>query len=233
MMAWFHAELPSWLASYGYGAVAVLIALESLGLPVPGATVLVAASLYAGATDGLDIAGVILAAGAGALVGDNLAYWVGRTAGYGLLVRFGRYLGLTERRVKLGRHAFRRYGSWVVVLGRFVPVLRVLVTLLAGINGMGWTRFLLLNTTGVIAWAGVFGLGAYALGAQAHRLVEPVGAVALVAGVTGILGVIAFLVRQQRQLLAEADADDRALQRSSGDIHAPSGTNRSARPEGT
>ncbi len=57
--------------------MAVLMGLESLGLPVPGATVLVAASLYAGATNGLNIAGVILAAGAGAMVGDNLAYWAG------------------------------------------------------------------------------------------------------------------------------------------------------------
>jgi membrane protein DedA with SNARE-associated domain len=52
-------------------------------------------------------------------------------------VRFGRYLGLTEWRVKLGRHAFQRYGSWMVVLGRFVPVRRMLLTLLAGINGVG------------------------------------------------------------------------------------------------
>ncbi len=77
MLAWFETELPSLLATYGYGAVAVLMGLESLGLPVPGATVLVAASLYAGATNGLNIAGVILAAGAGALVGDNLVYWAG------------------------------------------------------------------------------------------------------------------------------------------------------------
>jgi membrane protein DedA with SNARE-associated domain len=186
--------------------------------------VLVAASLYAGATDGLNIAGVILAAGAGALVGDNLAYWAGRTAGYRLLVRFGRYLGLTEQRVKLGRYAFQRYGNWVVVLGRFVPVLRVLVTLLAGINGMGWTRFLLLNTTGVIAWAAVLGLGAYALGAQAHRLVRPVGAVALVVGVVGLVAAIMFLIRQQRRLLAEAEtADPDTLHEVRGSSHPPSG----------
>ena len=226
MLAWFETELPSWLATYGYGAVAVLIALESLGLPVPGATVLVAAALYAGATDGLDITGVVLAAGAGALVGDNLAYWAGRTAGYGLLVRFGRYLGLTEQRVKLGRHAFQRYGNWVVVLGRFIPVLRVLVTLLAGINGMGWARFLLLNTTGVIAWATVFGLGAYALGAQAHRLIEPIGAVALVVGVVGILGVIVFLVREQRRLLADAvTADAEPPHEVRGGNPSPNGRN--------
>jgi membrane protein DedA with SNARE-associated domain len=124
--------------------------------------------------------------------------------------------------VKLGRHAFQRYGSWMVVLGRFVPVRRMLVTLLAGLNGMGWGRFLLLNTSGVIAWAAVLGLGAYALGAQAHRLVEPVGAVALVVGTIGILGVAVFLVREQRRLLVEAEtADPDPVHEVRGGSHAP------------
>jgi membrane protein DedA with SNARE-associated domain len=232
MLAWFETELPTLLATYGYGAVAVLMGLESLGFPVPGATVLVAASLYAGVTDGLDIAGVILAAGAGVLVGDNLAYWAGRTAGYGLLVRFGPYLGLTEQRMKLGRHAFQRYGTWVVVLGRFALVLRVLVTLLAGINGMGWTRFLLFNTSGVITWTAVLRLGAFALGAQAHRLVGPVGAVALVAGATGVVAAMAFIVRRKRELLAEAEAaGPRSLHGASEEIDASGETNRPARPD--
>ncbi len=88
-MFWFQTNLHDLLSTYGYGGVALLLALESLGFPVPGATVLVAAAVYAGAAQNLDISGVIVAASVGAIVGDNLAYWIGRLAGYPLLARYG------------------------------------------------------------------------------------------------------------------------------------------------
>jgi membrane protein DedA with SNARE-associated domain len=205
MLAWFQQELPSLLSTYGYTAIAVLIFLESVGLPVPGSTVLLVAAIYAGATNSMSIAGVLVASSTGAVVGDNLAYWLGRTAGYSLTARFGHYLGLTESRVKLGRYLFRRFGGWVVVLGRFVPLMRVLVTLLAGINHMGWPRFLLLNVAGVTAWAVVFGYGAYVLGVQAHRLVGPVGLAAGALGIVGLAVGVMLLTRHERRLIAQAE----------------------------
>jgi hypothetical protein len=97
----------------------------------------------------------------GRLVGDNIGFWLGRKLGYLLVLRYGRYIGMPDARIKLGRYVFLRHGGKVVFLGRFVAYLRVLAAVLAGINHMDWGRFLLANAAGGFLWAGVFGWGAY------------------------------------------------------------------------
>src|SRR5262245_11271029 len=73
-----------------------------MGLPLPGETVLVIAAVYAGTHADISISGVIAVAATGAIVGDNIGYWLGREFGYRLLIRYGRYLGLSDARIKLG-----------------------------------------------------------------------------------------------------------------------------------
>ena len=97
--------------------VAALVALESMGLPVPGETTLIAAALYAGTTHELNIVAVVLTAAAGAIIGDNVGFWLGREFGYRLLLRYGARLGLTERKIKLGQYLFLRHGGKVVFWG--------------------------------------------------------------------------------------------------------------------
>lgn len=134
-MNWlFDGNLAQLIAHYGYWAVAVVIALESLGLPVPGEATLIAAALYAGSTHRLNIVLVILAAFAGAVLGDTIGFWIGCEVGFRLVIRYGRHLQVTERRIKLGRYLFWRHGGKVVFFGRFVPVLRALAAFLAGVN---------------------------------------------------------------------------------------------------
>jgi membrane protein DedA with SNARE-associated domain len=82
------------LSTYGYGVIALVVALESAGLPLPGETVLVSAAAYAGTTHDLAIAPVIAAAACGAIIGDNIGFWVGREAGPPLLAKIGPYIGL-------------------------------------------------------------------------------------------------------------------------------------------
>lgn len=92
------------LLAYGYWAVLVIVGLGSLGVPMPGETTLVAAAVYAGASHRLPIVLVVLAAIAGAILGDNIGYAIGHWGGYRLLVRYGRYIRLHEARVKLARY---------------------------------------------------------------------------------------------------------------------------------
>jgi len=87
--------LHHFLADYGYWALALLIGLESMGIPLPGETVLVIASAHAGDRGG-NIGAIIAAAVAGAVVGDNIGYVLGRELGFRFLLRFGRYLGLSD-----------------------------------------------------------------------------------------------------------------------------------------
>ncbi len=86
-----------------------------------------------------------MAATAGAVIGDNIGYFVGRQLGFPLLLRFGRYLGFTDARIKLGQYLFMRQGAKVVFFGRFVALLRCLAAVLAGVNLLPWSRFLVAN----------------------------------------------------------------------------------------
>lgn len=194
------------VGAYGYGAVALAVGIESVGFPFPGETVLLAAALYAGSTHHLNIVFVVAAAVFGAIMGDNLGFWLGRLFGFQLLVRFGGYVRITPPRIKLGQYLFGRYGGLVVFFGRFVAVLRALAAFLAGANQMTWPRFLVFNGAGAILWAGLYGFGAFALGRNMHRIAGPIGlAIGLV--LLALLGIgLVFLRRHEARLQERAEA---------------------------
>lgn len=200
-----HGDLPNLLSTYGYWAVALMVGLESMGIPIPGETTVVAASILAGTTHELNISLVIAAAAAGAIIGDNVGYLIGREFGYRLLLRYGRYVGLTERRIKLGRYLFLRHGGKMVFFGRFVAVLRALAGVLAGANRMPWPRFLVANAAGGIVWATLYGVGAYYLGHAAEHLAKPVGIALGAAAAVAIVAALVLLRRHQAQLEAAAE----------------------------
>jgi membrane protein DedA with SNARE-associated domain len=91
---------------YGLIAVAAIVGLECLGLPVPGEAALLSAAVYAGTKHDLNIVDVILTAAAAAIVGRMIGYVIGREFGYRLLLRYGSYVGLTTGRIKLGQYLF-------------------------------------------------------------------------------------------------------------------------------
>src|SRR5437868_4799801 len=103
-----------------------------MGLPLPGEAILLIASLYAGSHHDLNIWGVIASAATGAILGDNVGYGIGREFGYRLLLRYGRYVGISDARIKLGQYLFQRHGGAVVFGGRFIAILRILAAFLAG-----------------------------------------------------------------------------------------------------
>ena len=129
------------IQTYGYWAIGGIVALESMGFPLPGETVLVAAAIYAGTTHDLEILFVIVAAATGSVLGNIVGFWIGREGGYRLLLRYGHYVRLTERKIKLGQYLFLRHGGKIVFFSRFVAVLRAVAALLAGANRMNWSRF--------------------------------------------------------------------------------------------
>jgi len=195
--------LTNLVAQYGYLAVLVIVGLESTGVPLPGETTLVAAALYAGATHNLNIVGVVIAAAVGAILGDNLGYLIGHWGGYRLLIRYGRYIRLSEKRIKIARYLFLRYGGEVVFFGRFTAILRAYAAFLAGTTRMPWRRFLFFNAAGGIAWATIYGGGAYLLGRQIERLSVPFEIVFVAAAVIAIV-VGALIIRRQEERLAVA-----------------------------
>jgi membrane protein DedA with SNARE-associated domain len=195
------------IAHNGYWVVAALVALESMGAPVPGETVLVTAAIYAGTTQALDITIVIIAAAAGAIAGDNIGFLLGRRFGPRLLERYGARIGMDPPRIRLGHYLFDHYGGWVVFFGRFVAVLRALAAVLAGVNRMNWPRFLLFNAAGGIVWATVFGTAAYRLGEEIHRVRGPFAIVGVGGAILACFAGIRFVAHHEAALQAEADRE--------------------------
>jgi membrane protein DedA with SNARE-associated domain len=188
---------------YGYAAIFACVMLESLGLPLPGESLLIAVALYAAHTHRLDIFLIVPLAAAGAICGDQIGYGIGRWIGTRVLARWGRHIGLTSERLDLGRFLFRRYGGGVVFLGRFVAILRTCAAVLAGANRMPWHRFLLWNALGGIGWSALYGFGAYALGDAAKHISGPLGiGLAVIAGIA-LLAAALFIQRNQTRLLAD------------------------------
>jgi membrane protein DedA with SNARE-associated domain len=147
-----------------------IVAIESAGVPLPGETTLVASALFSAATGEINIVAVVLAAAAGAIVGDGVGYVIGRRLGLPFLRRYGRHIRLDDDRLLIGRYLFFQYGNAVVFFGRFIAVLRMFAALLAGANSMPAARFFFFNITGGVCWACLFGFGAYALGAEIYRI---------------------------------------------------------------
>ena len=186
----FFSIAPSHLLSiYGYWAIAGIVGLEGIGIPIPGETTLILAAVYAGSTHHLDIRLVIAAAAAGSIFGSIIGFWI----------------GLTESKIKIGQYLFRRHGGKIVFFGRFVPLLRMLAALFAGANRMPWPRFLLFNTAGSILWTCVYGLGAYYLGQEASRLAAPFEIGLAVVVLVVIFGGAILLRRHEAQLTAAAE----------------------------
>ncbi|MGC9270406.1 DedA family protein [Acidiphilium sp.] len=212
MVHFIHHALEPWIAAYGSIAVAILVMLESLGLPLPGETALVSAAIYAGTTHRIDIAVLIASAALGATLGGIAGYWIGRQAGYPAILRHGSRIGLTERRLLAGRWLFANHGGKIVVFGRFFAVLRALAALLAGITMMDWRRFLLFQAAASLIWALIYGGAAYIFGKQMAHIAGPVGVVIAVVLIIALLvGALLFHRHGDRLERIAADHAQREL----------------------
>jgi membrane protein DedA with SNARE-associated domain len=165
------------LHAYGNVVVALVVGLECVGLPLPGETLLIAASVYAGTTHQLNIFFVVLSAAIGAIIGQMVGYGIG--------------------------WAFGRHGEKVVVISRFVVVLRTLAALLAGANRMGRTAFMVANVAGSLAWSAIYGAGAYYLGHEAKALAGPAAVAICVAVAAGLLIAWLYARRQEQRVLRQ------------------------------
>jgi len=192
--------VPEWLielfARYGYAVVFVGVFLENAGLPVPGETALLAGAVLAHAGR-LSLPIVVLVAMAGAVLGDNLGFLIGRRGGRALLVRYGPRIGLTPARLEQFDGFFDRHGAKTVFIARFVTGLRVFGAVMAGSSGMPWPVFLFFNATGAVAWAATFGLLGYAVGGSWDTLEAWIGRSSLVLLVV-VAVLAAFALRRAR-----------------------------------
>ncbi len=209
---------------HGFWVVGCVVFLESMGVPLPGESLLIAAALYAAATHDIAIETIVLAAALGAVLGDNAGYLIGRKVGPPVLAKYGPPIGLTLARQRLGQFLFLRHGGKVVFLGRFVAFLRTFAALLAGANRMPWQRFLVWNALGGVFWTCFYGFGAYLLGNQVHRLVGPFGVVVGISALAVLGFTIRFVHRHEARLIAEAQVAMAAHEAAISGTHAGQGS---------
>jgi membrane-associated protein len=188
-------------ANVGYAAVFALVAVETMGIPVPAETGLIAAALLAH-NGQMDVVTLWLIAAAAAILGDNVGFAIGRTYGRRLFLAPG---PLHEHRLKvleLGEPFFAKHGPKAVFLGRWVSGLRIASAWLAGMNRMRWPVFLPWNALGGIAWSASVVFSIYFLGAVAEHALGIVGPVAAGIVVVAIGALLAWRWRRQRAKVA-------------------------------
>ncbi len=190
----------------GYAAVFLLVMVESLGVPLPGETILITAAIYAGTTHKLSIGGIFAVAAAAAVIGGTFGFFIGEKGGYRLLRRYGRRVHLDETKIKVGRLFFERRGPSVVFFGRFISVLRTYVAFLAGTLRMDWRRFTIYNVAGAVVWAALYSFVPFAIGHAINRVSTWLDIVIGGAAVIAVVGAVLVVRNRSKKYAAEAEA---------------------------
>ncbi|TMM16375.1 MAG: DedA family protein [Actinobacteria bacterium] len=180
------------ITQHGLPLLFLVVMIESFGVPLPGETALILFGVLA--SEGhYNIAAVIAVAAAGAIVGDNLGYWIiGRWGGRELFERWGWLKRYSDRVLPRAEELMAKHGGKTVFFGRFITVLRYTAAWIAGLGKMHWLRFLFWNAAGGICWATLVGLVAYYGGKSAADAIQRYGIYAF-GGVAAIL-VLGWLV---------------------------------------
>ena len=188
------------ITDHGLPLLFAAVLIESFGIPVPGETALIAFGVLA-SQGHYSIVDVIVVAAAGAIVGDNLGYWlIGRLGGRALFERWSWLHQYSDRVLPPAERIMARHGGATVFFGRFVAILRYTVAWVAGLTRMRWWRFLFWNAAGGIVWATAVGLTAYYGGKAVADALARYGAYAGVIAAAAI--VVAWLsVRLARRRL--------------------------------
>jgi membrane protein DedA with SNARE-associated domain len=196
--------IEQYMNQYGYWAVFFGVMLENAGLPIPGETILLVAGFLCSKHQ-LNIALVMMIAATGAVIGDNIGFAIGHHYGRGILLRFGRFVFLTPKRLDHMTNYFASHGNKTILIARFITGLRVFAAILAGASRMPWRVFVVYNVAGAVLWSVVITSLGFLFAHSLPLLVKWVGrsgTVLLIA--TIILGVVVWRVRASRREKATA-----------------------------
>jgi phosphatidylglycerol lysyltransferase len=210
---------------FGYLIVFLGVGIESLGVPVPGETVLIIGAVLA-AQGHLNPAAVAAVAAVGAILGDNTGYYVGRRWGERLIRARGLRRIYDPRRVAVAERFFQKHGWTAVFFGRFIAILRIFAGPLAGLHKMPWTHFVLANAGGAVVWVAAVVTAGLLVGGNLNSLISLVsraGYIGLGLAIVLVVGfVVVHRVRRRRELregerLLDGGADAGATEKSATD----------------
>ena len=148
-------ELSNWILQYGSIALFILLMLGIIALPVPEETLMVMSGILMHHGK-LSIPSTIAASYLGAICGISVSYLLGRTAGHYFVVKYGKWIGITQERIDKVHAWFERFGKWVLVIGYFIPGIRHFTGFIAGTSELSYGQFALFAYSGAILWVSVF-----------------------------------------------------------------------------
>jgi membrane protein DedA with SNARE-associated domain len=202
------------LDHYGYWAIALLLLLENIGVPVvPGELGLIAGAIFAGTgRAGLDVALVGVIAAICCFAGAEIGYAIGRFGGRAVVVRYGRYVFVRAHHLDRAETAVMKYGGVLVVIARFIVGLREFNGIIAGATGMQARRFLIYNGLGAAVWVAVWTSAGYLAGDHINAIYRDAtrySAFVLLAIAVVLAGYVSWRVwnRRQRETLVPEEAD--------------------------
>jgi membrane protein DedA with SNARE-associated domain len=190
----FLEALASPLEHYGLWAIFFLVLIEDFGIPVPGETVIIAASIYAG-SGRLNVVAVGVVAFFAAVFGDNIGYGIGRFGGRQLVDRWGKYVFLTPERLDKAEEFFHRQGAKIITIARFIEGLRQANGIIAGIAKMHWLRFLGYNALGAGLWVGAWVTIGYFAGQQIDTIYSLITRYSLYVAIAAVVVIVALIAR--------------------------------------
>jgi membrane protein DedA with SNARE-associated domain len=150
-----HFHIHYWLQHYGYSGIFFILMAEMIGIPFPAETTLTVAGI-AWINGTFTLIPLILIAAGGNIVGSSVAYFIGRYLGRSVIVRFGKYIGITDERLGKADKKFIKYRKSALLISKFIAGFRVFVPYLAGMNKMSFIEFSILNSISAIVWVTAF-----------------------------------------------------------------------------
>jgi membrane protein DedA with SNARE-associated domain len=187
--------LRTFIADYGYWAVALALLCENAGIPVPGETTLLLASFLAYSEHKLDLIWIVVVGTCAASIGDNIGFAIGHYGGRRLLTRYQKLFRISQTSLERGEKLFARYGASTVFFARFIFGLRIFAGPLAGVLRMPWKKFAVFNFLGAAAWVTVIALVGYFFGRHWDAMEHVLGRFNLLGGIA-LLIVISVLWRK-------------------------------------
>jgi len=191
------------VSDLGYPGLFILVMLESTLVPIPSELVMpFAGALAADGTFSLPV--ILIINSTAALLGSGICYWLGAAGGKPLLLRFGKYIFVRAKKKKKTEAFFARHGKATILIGRFLPVVRHIISVPAGIARMPLVPFFTQTFIGSTIWGSFLILLGYELGGNWESVARQVKHFDLLVGVLILLTAVAigirFVLRRRREL---------------------------------
>jgi membrane protein DedA with SNARE-associated domain len=194
------ATIQHFIMAWGYWAVAGGLLLENAGVPVPGETILIIASVTSfHHSHELRLPWIIVVATIAATTGDNIGYWIGRRGGRPLLDKWKRFFRIQTSHIESGEKLIEKHGPVAIFFARFVAGARIVAGPLAGVLHMSWEKFALFNFLGAITWVTVIAVVAHQFGGHLHRVLVLIKGANLAILIVLAIAILLFWYRHRRR----------------------------------